>query len=231
MNVLAIETSSSFLSVAAQRKDGRLAEANLKGALGHTEKLISLTRQVLGKLHIKKGEIDLLVCGLGPGSFTGLRIGLSAAKGLVLGLKKKMAGVSSLDAIAEGVSMPSGKLAVVLDARREQLYAGIYQFENGKYRKVLKDSLLSFDQLIRVVNEDTIFTGNALVTYGERIKKTLGSPAVFLKESFWYPKATSVLKVIQKQKGKIKFLTLNQLKPAYLRLSEAEERRKKGSSI
>ena len=117
-------------------------------------------------------------------------------------------------------------MAVILDARREAIYAAIYQFDKGVRRKILKDSLLSFDQFIERVDGKTVFVGNALETYGEKIRRVYPK-AIFAEKRFWNPKASSLLSLIQKQKGKIKFLRPAQLKPAYLRLSEAEERRKK----
>ncbi len=226
MNILAIETSSSLLSVALGRSDGVSAEINLDGGLHHAENLISLVQVALEALKLKKREIDLVACGMGPGSFTGLRIGLAAAKGLGLGLQKKIAGFSSLDIASEGIPLETGKLAVILDARREALYAAMYRFDKGVRKKIVKESLFSIDQFIERIDGKTMLMGNALETYGEKIRRIYPKVS-FVEKRFWNPKASSLLSLIQKQKGKIKFLKPEQLKPAYLRLSEAEERRKK----
>ncbi len=226
MNILAIETSTSLLSVACKRADGITAEANLDGGFHHSENLILLVKQVLDTLRLKRENIDLVACGVGPGSFTGLRIGLAAVKGLALGFRKKIAGVSSLDIAAEGISIHSGDLAVILDARREMLYTAIYRFREGSPKKILKDSLLTFEELAKRVSSKTVFCGNAIDAYGERIKERFPG-SHFLDKRFWNPEASSILSLIQKKKGSIKYLSLSQLKPAYMRLSEAEERRKK----
>ena len=227
MNVLAIETSTSILSVACRRSDGVSLEMNLEGGLRHSENLVPLIQQVLDGLQLRKKDLNVLACSVGPGSFTGLRIGLATVKGLAIGLQKKIVGVSSLDVIAEGVSLPSGKLAVILDARRHMIYGALYQFKNGNARKILKDSLLSFDQLVKRVDRTTAFVGDALVSYGDKIKQKLGSEIAFLDKRFWNPKASSVLNWFQKQNGKVTWVSLDELKPAYLRLSQAEERRKR----
>lgn len=225
MNILAIETSSSFLSVAARRSDGIWAEANLTGGFHHGEKLMLLIRQVLDMLRLKKQEVDSLACGLGPGSFTGLRIGLATVKGLAVSLHKKVIGVSSLDLIAEGSPVPSGRLAVVVDARREKVYAALYDCASGCPRKIVKDSLFSIDELMKKAGKDAIFSGDAVRTYGEEIRRHLGRKPVFLREEFWHPRASSIFSWLARAKPAIRPLSLQKLKPAYFRLSEAEERR------
>ena len=226
MNILAVETSSPVLSVALQRRDGMTKEIIFETGLHHVEKLMLFVRELLSELQIKKEKIDLIVCGVGPGSFTGLRVGLSAVKGLALGLGKKIVAVSSLDLIAEGAGLSEEKLAVVLDARRERLYTALYQFKAGTPRKILKDSLLSLDQLIKLVDSNTVFTGSALVTYGDQIEKKLGRDVRWLDEKFWHPKASSIFSLLKHNQAAVKTIPLRQLKPMYLRLSEAEEKRK-----
>ena len=225
MNILAIETSSSLLSVAARRSDGVFAELNMDGGLRHAESLVCAIKHVFEMLGLRKNDLSLIACGLGPGSFTGLRIGLSTAKGLALGLKKKVVGVSSLDLIAQGISLGDGKLAVICDARRERIYSACYHFQNGIPRKTVKDSLFTFDQLIENVDRNTIFVGDGVPIYQKAIQMTLGRKVAFIKELFWRPKASHILSWIGQAKGRLPFFPLNHLEPTYLRLSEAEERR------
>ena len=226
MNILAIETSSPLLSVACERSDGAVMESNLEGGLYHAENLMVLVDQILTTLKLKRSGIDLIACGVGPGSFTGLRIGLAAVKGLSTGLRKKIAPVSSIDTISEGAPIQSGNLGVLLDARRGMLYAAGYQFKNGVSKKTFGDSLLSLDQVIKKMNSGTIFCGEGLHIYGAQIKEKLGLKTQFLEERFWKPRASSVLKWIKRQNGKTKFVSSIRLIPTYLRLSEAEEKRK-----
>lgn len=228
MNVLAIETSSSLLSVAAKRKDGVSAEINLEGGLHHAENLTRLVKEVLEILKLRKEDLDLVACGLGPGSFTGLRIGCSAAKGLAVGLKKKVLGISSLDLTAEGIPCLFEKLAVVVDARREKIYAAFYERQDGAWRKIVKDSLFSIDQLLERLDCGTALAGNALLTYGEKVRNAMGRPAVLIDGSFWNPRASLVFSWMEREKKPLRFLKLSDVKPLYLRLSEAEERLGKG---
>src|SRR3989338_2449813 len=140
-NILAVDTSSRLLSVAI-RSEYSVFEANLDGTPRHSEQLIGLIKEGLAHLRLKKNDLETLIWGLGPGSFTGLRIGLSVLKGFHLGLRKKSYGASSLDLIALSSGLVSGELAVCVDARREHIYAAKYQFKKGAVKKVLKDSLL-----------------------------------------------------------------------------------------
>ena len=222
--ILAVDTSSRILSVAIRAGEGTIFEANLEGTPRHSEALIDLVEQGLKRVDLKKGDLDAFLWGLGPGSFTGLRIGLSFLKGFHVGLRKKAFGASSLDLIALGSGMTKGKLAVCVDAKREQIYTAIYQFQNGSIGRVLEDSLLSFGQLIESVDRETIFTGDALHPYGKQIREKLGEDTLFLDPSFWYPHALFLIRLYEAKRDWLEPLSLSKMAPRYLRLSEAEER-------
>ncbi|MBI4357981.1 MAG: hypothetical protein HY584_01655, partial [Candidatus Omnitrophica bacterium] len=115
-------------------------------------------------------------------------------------------------------------LAVCVDARRQHIYAAIYDFKNGSIHKVLKDSLLSSDELLRKVGRVTFFTGDALPAYGDILRKRLGKKALFLKPAFWYPRALFLIQLLDSIPKWLKPLTLRTMTPEYLRSSEAEER-------
>ena len=225
MNILSIDTSSSVLSVAL-KKGGETAEVNFKKGLHHAENLIPLSDKLFRKLKLLPQKVDLIACGIGPGSFTGLRIGISAAKGLAIGLNTKVAAMSSLDLIASHAHIQNGILAVLLDARRERFYTAIYEFQNGiPKKKLLKDSLLTFDELRKYLVPVTHATGDGVRLFSDQIQAAVKHEIVFLSEKFWYPRAASAFDILKRQK-KIKTVALNALKPAYMRLTEAEERRK-----
>ena len=229
-NILAVDTSSRVLSVAIRSKEKATFEANLEGTPRHSEQLIGLVEEGLNRLGLKKNELDEFIWGLGPGSFTGLRIGLSILKGFHLGFGKKVFGASSLDLIALGSGMASGELIVCVDARRERIYTAIYRFRNGEAQKVLRDCALSLDQLLKKIEMGAVLTGDALVPYGDLIRKRLGEKALFLKPSFWYPRALFLTRLHKTKRPWLKSLSLRTMVPQYLRISEAEEkfgRRKK----
>jgi len=222
--ILAVDTSSNVLSVALCSGTDAIFEVNLDGEPRHSEFLIDLIQEGLKRLKIKKQDLDCLIWGLGPGSFTGLRIGLSALKGFHLGLKKKSFGGSSLDLIALGAGMMDGELAVCVNARRERIYTAVYQFKHGVVKKVLRDSLLSFDELIGKLSPETVITGDALNAYGQALKTKMGKEMLFLKPIFWYPRALFLLHLYESKRDWLKPLTLKSMAPQYLRRSEAEEK-------
>lgn len=224
MNILSIETSSPILSVAV-KKGSACTEINFKKGRYHAENLVPLVDRALRKLKLSAKKLDVIMCGVGPGSFTGLRIGLSAAKGFSLGLGVSVMAVSSLDLIAEGAKLKEGLLAVILDARRERFYAAFYKIKSGRRKKVLKDSILTLDELKARLPDVTHMTGDGLRVYSDKIKSEAKGEIVFLHEKFWYPRASSAFQILE-QKKKIEATQLSRLKPAYLRLTEAEERRR-----
>lgn len=223
-NILAVDTSSRALSVVLRKGKDNIFEGNLEGTPRHSEQLMGLIRDGLKRLKLPKEELNSLIWGVGPGSFTGLRIGLSVLKGLHLGLRKKAFGASSLDAIALGAGVASGKLAVCVDARREHLYVALYQFQNGDVRKALQDSVLSLDAFLKKVDAHTVFAGDGLAVYGDLIRKRVGKKALFLEPTFWYPRALFLVKLWDEKRKWLKPLTLRSMIPKYLRVSEAEER-------
>ena len=225
-NILAVDTSSRVLSIAIRTGNGTLFESNLEGTPRHSEQIIDLIQSGLARLGLKKNELDLFLWGLGPGSFTGLRIGLSVLKGFHLGFEKHSFGASSLDLVALGSGMVKGELAVCIDARREHIYAALYRFQGGKAKKVFQDSLVSFETFMKKVSRDTVFTGDALVPYGGWIQKKLGENTLFLSPSFWYPRALFLTHLYEAKREWLKPLTLRTMTPQYLRISEAEEKLK-----
>ena len=120
--------------------------------------------------------------------------------------------------------MANGELAVCVDARRERIYAAMYRFRHGAVQKVVPDSLFSFDELKKRVCPETVFTGDALETYGALIRQSVGKEATFLSRSFWYPRAVFSIDLAETKKEWLKPLSLRAMKPAYLRSSEAEEK-------
>src|SRR3989338_392357 len=215
-NILAVDTSSRVLSVGISQSGESVFETNLEGTPRHSEQLIGLIEDGLRRLKLKKSDLETLIWGLGPGSFTGMRIGLSVLKGFHLGLRKRSFGGSSLDLIALGSGVVSGELAVCVDARRERIYTAIYQFKNGMIQKILPDSLLTFNQLIARLKAQTLIDGDALVTYGDLIRKKMGAKALFLNSSFWYPRALFLIHLVDQKYKWLKPLTLRTMMPQYL---------------
>lgn len=223
-NILAVDTSSRLLSVAIRKGEKEVLELNLAGTPRHSEQLIALMEQGLKELRLKKNELDRLIWGVGPGSFTGLRIGLSILKGLHVGLGVRALGASSMDVIALGSGMVNGRLFVCVDAKRASIYAAEYRFQNGVPAKKMQDTLVSCGELIGRLSPGVTLAGDALQVYGGAIRERFGDEVFFMADSFWYPRAVFLIQMLDVQSKWLKPLTLRTMTPEYLRRSEAEEK-------
>ena len=142
MKVLGIDTSTRTTAIGLIEDDEVLAEYNLRGRVSHSESVTDMIEEIFKKFEFSLEDIDLIAVGLGPGSFTGLRIGITIAKVLAFSLDKDLIGVSSL--VANGMS-DYGKVAAIVDARRGNVYGSI--IDNDKDPEVLfEDSLLPFER-------------------------------------------------------------------------------------
>lgn len=142
MKVLGIDTSTRTTAIGLIEDDEVLAEYNLRGRVSHSESVTDMIEEIFKKFEFSLDDIDLIAVGIGPGSFTGLRIGITIAKVLAFSLDKNLIGVSSL--VANGMS-DYGKVAAIVDARRGNVYGTI--IDNDKDPEILfEDSLLPFER-------------------------------------------------------------------------------------
>lgn len=142
MKVLGIDTSTRTTAIGLIEDDEVLAEYNLRGLVSHSESVTDMIEEIFKKFEFSLDDIDLIAVGIGPGSFTGLRIGITIAKVLAFSLDKDLIGVSSL--VANGMS-DYGKVAAIVDARRGNVYGTI--IDNDEDPEVLfEDSLLPFER-------------------------------------------------------------------------------------
>lgn len=228
MNLLAFETSSRVLSVALKKGRGPILRSTVRGYLNHAENLIPAIDHLLRKKKLKLYDIDAFLIGRGPGSFTGLRIGFATLKGFLAVKKKPCFGALSLDLTAHGIPLEGRKeLAILLDARREHIYARFYGRARGKnWRPKGRPRVLGLEELLRKFPAEIHLAGDALLRYGKEIKERPHQKVHFLDEKFRYPKAQSLIELypsssLQRLEKPEDFL------PLYFRLPEAEERKRK----
>ncbi len=148
MKILAYDSSSEVLSVGLF--DGEALIGEMESALftRHTSTLAPCIDMLLKSHRMEIADIDVIAVGLGPGSFTGLRVGLATAKVLAYAAKKKLVGVSSLEAIAAGLPAWRGKKAVALDAKRGRHYAAVFEMKNEKLKMIGRPSLVTGERLL-----------------------------------------------------------------------------------
>ena len=130
MNILAIDTSSQNATVAIVCEERLIGEYTINNKKTHSQIIMSLIDDMVSKSGLDINDIDVLACGIGPGSFTGLRIGIATAKALCQGLSKKIIGVSSLEVLAKSISFADKIVCPIIDARRNDVYNAVYK--NGE---------------------------------------------------------------------------------------------------
>jgi len=232
LNLLAIESSSPVLTVALKKGASPAKEKKLKGFVRHAENLLPLIDTLLRGEKISISEVDVILLGRGPGSFTGLRVGFATVKGILAVHKKDCFGGLSLDMTAENASPDKyEKLCVAMDARRDMIYARFYESRGSRWIPEEKAAVLSIDELSGRLHKGMALTGDALGRYRERILAGAAVPVLDLPEKDWYPKASVLIKWFEdyQRSGKRPaalepLVKPEEFIPLYFRLSEAEER-------
>ena len=164
MRILGIESSSLVASAAVVENEVTLAEYTVNYKKTHSQTLLPMIDEMMRLLDMEPSAVDAIAVSGGPGSFTGLRIGSATAKGLGLALKKPLIHVPTLDAMAYGLFGASGLICPMMDARRQQVYTGIYRFEE-RFEIVMEQSALAVADLAERLNalgERVIFLGDGV---------------------------------------------------------------------
>ena len=160
MNLLAYDTSGIQLSAAIFKNGKKIAELRSEAGVRHSNILMPMIEQLLKKSRLDASQIDVLAVGLGPGSFTGLRVGIATAKILGYVLKKGIVGISSLEAMATGpLAKGESRVASMLDARRGQVYGAVYEKKGGKTRTVSAPALLTREKFMTLAQDAKVVTG------------------------------------------------------------------------
>jgi len=194
---------------------------NLPGT--HSERLMPTIHRLLKEASLSIGDIQGIALAWGPGSFTGLRIGVSTVKGLAYALRVPVVGVPTLDALAQNLRFASSLICPVLDARKKEVYAALFRGDGeGNLQKISEDWVVSPEKLCSRIAEKTIFLGTGVQVYGEIFEKNLGPHALFVPPELSLPRGVHVarLSLPKFQDGRI--LDLFSFTPVYVRRSEAE---------
>jgi tRNA threonylcarbamoyladenosine biosynthesis protein TsaB len=226
MITLAIECATETVGLALLEEEEILAEFYLGPGRHHAEVLLPALEQLLSLSGIPVEKIDLLACTTGPGSFTGVRMGVSTVKGLALALGKPIVGVSTLETLAVNALHAPGLVCALLDARRDQVYAGLFRMGPDGFPEAVKpERLTDIGQLLRELPADGVdFVGDGAVRYRSRILESLPGRCVPSGSGLHrlHASAVGVLGIRSYSRGKGEDpLTFS---PKYLRLSEAEAR-------
>ena len=223
MKVLGIDTSTSFGSVGLMDDGEVISDYLLNIMVTHSERLLGAIELVLREARCPIGDIDGWTISLGPGSFTGLRIGVSTVKGLAFATGKPVAGVSTLDVLASQIAPTSYLISPILDARKKKVYTAFYRYEEGSSLKRQSDyQAIRPEDLVIKIKEQTIFLGDGVKTYGDFLLNSLPSLAIFPPAPLHFPHGSMVAKLGFELLKKGEYLNLSTFAPFYIRPSEAE---------
>ena len=223
MLILAIESSAKPVSCAVYSDGALLGQYFQNNGLTHSRTLLVMVESLLKNLDITVKDLDLVAVAHGPGSFTGVRIGVSAAKGLAWGLDKPVVGVSTLEAMAYQIPQPGAIICPVMDARRNQVYNALFEWKDGNLIRLCEDRAISLtelaDDLKRFASPCILLGDGADITYASL--KDSSVPASLAPELLRYQTAYGVALAAVNSTP----IPAIALEPSYLRPSQAERER------
>jgi tRNA threonylcarbamoyl adenosine modification protein YeaZ len=224
MKLLGIDTSSKFLCLGLYDTDKAYeyrveAGTRLSSVLGLT------IERALSAVSWRLSDIDYLACGLGPGSFTGLRIGISAIKGLSWSLNRPIVGISTMECMAAAVEATDVLIITAIDAKRNLIYCAGFRKKRTKLTQVNPHMLLSTDEFFKKIKGRPLILGDAAHLLKNELARRLPGARI-LDTDFWYPKPEELIKLALEKIRKKKFIPASRLDPIYLYPRECQVRKK-----
>ena len=227
MKILAFETSAKAASVAVLEKGKLLGESYQNTGLTHSQTLMVMAEDLLKTCNLTVKDLDAVAVAAGPGSFTGVRIGVAAAKGFAWGAELPCYGVSTLEAMARNLGIYQGYVVPAMDARRSQVYTAIFHAEKGELTRVEEDMAISLQELgekIKNYEEPVFLVGDgAVMCYNTLLEEVPG--LVLPPEHRMHQRAAGVALAAQAMADSGDPGNAAELTPNYLRLSQAERER------
>lgn len=231
MKVLAIDSSAKSASVCILEDEKILGEFFINTKLTHSETLMPMVSSLLKNTHIDINSIDVFAISSGPGSFTGIRIGIAAIKGMSFALNKPCVGVSTLEAMAYNFKGSNCIVSAVMDARREQVYNAIFRADCNDIIRLTSDRAISIEDLNREIKseyseENIVFVGDGADLCYNKFNK-FGLMINLAEEHIKYQRASGVAIAALKKIINNQVVSSDKLMPIYLRPSQAEQNRSK----
>ncbi len=228
MKILGLDTSGMTASAALVEDEILTGEYSVNYKKTHSQTLLPMLDELVKMTETDLHSLDGIAVAAGPGSFTGLRIGSATAKGLGLSLDKPLISVPTLDALAFNLYDVPGLVCPMMDARRNQVYTGLYRYENHRLVSVRESEALSVEDLLQILEgygEEVHFTGDGVPVYREKILEGAAFPFSFAPAHLNRQRAAAVaaLGLEYFKQGKIQ--TAAEHAPIYLRVSQAERER------
>ncbi|SHM48558.1 tRNA threonylcarbamoyladenosine biosynthesis protein TsaB [Anaerosporobacter mobilis DSM 15930] len=225
MKILAIDSSGLVASVAIVSENELIGEYTINFKKTHSQTLLPMLDAVVKMVELDLKDIDAIAVAMGPGSFTGLRIGSSTAKGLGLALDKPIIEVPTVDGLAYNIGATDYSICPLMDAKRNQVYTGIYEYIDGEFQVVKPECAVSLTDILDEINakgKKVIFLGDGVPVYKNQITEYVKVPYVFSPVHLDRQRAGAIGALACRYYEEGKIVTARDHKPEYLRLSQAE---------
>ncbi len=225
MNILAIDASGVAGSVAYIKEGKFVGEYYICDKLTHSQTIMPMLEHMKKILDIDLDTVDAVAVTSGPGSFTGLRIGVTAAKSLALALKVPIIGVPTLDVIARNITYTNNLICPIMDARRNQVYTSLYKWNEGNLERLMSHDACDMDEYLELLkdkDEKVIFLGDGIDCYKDKIVDVMGENACFAPEFLKLQRASVLLEIAREKYENNETTSADVFVPLYLRKSQAE---------
>jgi len=228
MKILALESSAKAASCAVVENGVLLASAFQATGLTHSRTLMPMLEAMLANAELPLTSMDAIAVAAGPGSFTGLRIGISAVKGLCWGTEKPCISVSTLEAMAMPLSHLEGqRIVCAMDARRQQIYNAVFMVENSRLKRISEDRAIALSEVAEELRQDTcptVIVGDGAALCYDYLQKA-GILCAMAPAHLRMQSAVGVALAAEALANEGKVISAQELQPIYLRLSQAERER------
>lgn len=231
MKIIAVDSSGLVASVAVVEDDSMIAEYTVNYKKTHSQTLLPMLEEIKSMTELDLESIDAIAVAAGPGSFTGLRIGSATAKGLGFALNKPIIPVPTVDALSYNLWGTKEVICPIMDARRDQVYTGLYEFVNGEHTILMQQTPLSITELMEQINSlgrDVIFLGDGVPVYREKIESLAKVKVSFAPAHMARQRAGAVAALAFNLYKKGIVESAADHKPEYLRQSQAEREMSEG---
>lgn len=224
MRIFAVDTSSNAASAAIIEDEILLGEFILNHKKTHSQKIMPMIDEVFKSCELTPSDIDIYAVSIGPGSFTGLRIGIATVKALAHAVNKPVIEVSTLEAMAYNMPYCQYQICPIMDARRSQVYNAVYKWQGEKLITIKEPRALDINEcILDVCDEKTVFIGDGIGVNKDIIKEKMGDKAILSPAPYANQMASSVAQAAYiKADNKENIKSYLEVLPVYLRKSQAE---------
>lgn len=221
---LAIDTSTNVMGIAIANKEKVIAEFITNEKKNHSIRVMPAIEHVLNEVNITPKQLDRIIVAQGPGSYTGVRIGVSIAKALAWSLNIPLVGISSLELLALNGRFFDGVISPIFDARRGQVYTGLYRFERGEIQAIIDDRIIlarEWATELTTMNQPVLFLGTDVSKHVETFREKLKQEAQFGSLAQQHPRPGE-LAILGIQREPVK--SVHHFSPNYVQIAEAEKK-------